>query len=144
LQYGSLESLPQVIDDPELIPTDVDNWLVYFPQAKPRFQGGNVYTSALISTSLPLSKIMKAQSDWFKETRFELWEVNILTESPISVGWLLFSTNNINMDVLKCKISRFIEDITVGLHWKMITLGTQGKIPKTKFEHSTCTLMKWM
>jgi len=115
LQYGSLESLPQVINNPELIPTEVDDWLVYFPQAKPRFQGSNVYTSTLISTSLPLRKIMKAQSDWFKETRFGLREVSIQTESPVSVGWLLFSINNINMDVLKCEISRFIKDIPVGL-----------------------------
>jgi len=38
---------------------------------------------------------MKAQSDWFKETCFGLWEANIQTESPVLVGWLLFSTNNI-------------------------------------------------
>jgi len=82
---------------------------------KPRFQGSNVYTSALIGTSLPLGKIMKVQTDWFKETRFGLWEANIQTESLVSVGWLLFLTNNINMDVLKRKISKFIEDIPVGL-----------------------------
>jgi len=46
-QYGSLESLPPIIDDPEVLPSEVDDWLVYFPQAKPRFQGGNVYTTAL-------------------------------------------------------------------------------------------------
>jgi len=122
--------LPQVIDDPELIPTEVDDWLVYFPQVKPRFQGGDIYTLALIGTSLPLGKIMKEQSNWFKETCFGLWEANIQTKSPVSVGWLLFSTNNINMDVLKCKISRFIKDIPVGLCWKMTNLGTQGKILK--------------
>jgi len=60
LQYRSLESLPQVINDPELIPTEVNDWLVYFPQAKPRFQGSNVYTSVLIGTSLLLGKTMKA------------------------------------------------------------------------------------
>jgi len=40
------------------------------------------------------------------------------------------STNNINTNILKCKISKFIEDIPASLQWKMITLGTQGKIPK--------------
>jgi len=48
----------------------------------------------------------------------------------VSVRWLLFSTNNINTELLKQEISKFIEDIPVGLWWKMITLGTQGKIPK--------------
>jgi len=73
---------------------------------------------------------MKEQNAWFKETRYGLWEATIQTESPISVGWLLFSTNNTNTEILKREISKFIEDIPVGLRWKMISLGTQGKIAK--------------
>jgi len=41
-QYGSLTALPPTLDNPEALPSEVDNWLVYFLQAKPRFQGGNV------------------------------------------------------------------------------------------------------
>jgi len=40
-QYGLLKALPLVIDDPEIFPT-VDDWLVYFQQAKMHFQGGDV------------------------------------------------------------------------------------------------------
>jgi len=129
-QYGSTQALPPILNDPEALPSEVDNWLMYFLQAKPRFQGGDVYTTALVGTSVPLGKIMKMQSDWFKETRYGIWEASIQTEAPVSVGWLLFSTNNINTDLLKHEISKFIEDIPVSLRWKMITLGTQGKIPK--------------
>jgi len=100
-QYGSLESLPPIIDDPEVLPSEVDDWLVYFPQAKPRFQGGNVYTMALVGMSIPLGKIMKAQSEWLKETRYGIWEANIQTEVLVSIGWLLFSTNNINTAILQ-------------------------------------------
>jgi len=77
---------------------------------------------------MPLGQIMKAQCDWFKETRFGLWEANIQTEALVSVGWLLFSTNNINTEILKRKILTFLKDILVRLCWKMISLGTQGKI----------------
>jgi len=35
-----------------------------------------------------------------------------------------------NTEILKKDISRFIKDILVSLIWKMILLGTQGKIPK--------------
>jgi len=129
-QYGSLTALPPILDDPELLPLEVNDWLVYFLQAKPRFQGGDVYTTALVGTSLPLGKIMKAQLDWFKETCYGIWEASIQTEVPVLIGWLLFSTNNINTELLKQEISKFIGDILVGLQWKMITLGTQGKIPK--------------
>jgi len=54
------------LDDPKALPLEVDNWLVYFLQAKPRFQGDNIYTMALVGMSIPLGKIMKMQMDWFK------------------------------------------------------------------------------
>jgi len=127
--YGLLNNLPHLIEDPEDLPTEVDNWLVYFPQAKPHFNGGNIYTTALIGSSIPLGQIVKEQAKWFKESKFGLWEVTIQTEAPVSVGWLLFSTNNTITDILRREILAAIEDIPVGL-WKMISLGTQGKIPK--------------
>jgi len=74
----------------------------------------------LLGCSIPLGKIMKEHNDWFRETRFRLWEAMIQTEAPVLVGWLLFSTNMTNTDILKREISRFIEDIPVGLRWKMI------------------------
>jgi len=43
--------------------------------------------------------------------------------------------NNTNTEILKREISRFIDDIPVGLRWKMILLGTQGKIPKENQVH---------
>ncbi len=128
-KYGTLENLPHIINDLENLPTEVDDWLVYFPQAKPRYNGGDVYTTALLGLTIPLGHIMKEQNDWFRETCYGLWEATIQTESPVSVGWLLFSMNFTNTDILKREISSFIDDIPVGLHWKMISLGTQGKIP---------------
>jgi len=129
-QYGTLENLLHVLEEPEDLPTEVDEWLVYFPQAKPRYNGSDIYTTALLGCSVLLGKIMKEHNDWFRETRISLWEATIQTEAPVSIGWLLFSTNNTNTDLLKREISRFIDDIPVGLRWKMISLGTQGKIPK--------------
>ncbi len=110
-----MENLLFVIEEPEDLPTEVDDWLTYFPQVKPRFNGGDVYTTASIGCSIPLGWIMKEQSGWFKETRFGLWEATIQTEFPVSVGWLLFSTNNTNTEILKKEISKFIGDIPVRL-----------------------------
>jgi len=135
-QYGTMENLPFLIKEPEDLPTEVDNWLMYFPQAKPRYNRGDVYTTALIGCSIPLGKIMKEQSNWFKESRFGLWDVTIQTESPVSVSWLLFLTNNMNTEILKKAISKLIEDILVGLCWKMVSLGTQGKLPKENQVHA--------
>jgi len=92
--------------------------------------GANVYMTALISSSILLGRLVKKQADWFKESKFVLWEATIQTEAPVSVGWLLFAMNNTNTDILKKEISKFIEDIPVGLCWKMLSLGMQGKISK--------------
>jgi len=52
-----------LIEDPEDLPMEVDNWLVYFPQAKPCFNGGNIYTTALIGSGILLGRIVKEQAD---------------------------------------------------------------------------------
>jgi len=80
--------------------------------------------------SVPFGKIMMEKGDWFRESKFDLWEATIQMDAPVSVGWLLFSTNTINTTILKREISHFIDDISVGLQWKMILFGTQGKIAK--------------
>jgi len=128
--YSTLTNLPKLTKDPEDLPSKVNEWLTYFPQAKPRFHGGDVYTMVLISCSSPLSKIMKENGNSFQEAHFGMWEADIQTGTPVSIGWLLFSTNNTNMMVLKQEISKLIDNIPVGLCWKMISLGMQGKIAK--------------
>jgi len=45
-KYGTLDNLPHILKDPEDLPMEVDNWLVYFPQAKPWYNGGDVYMTA--------------------------------------------------------------------------------------------------
>jgi len=44
------------------------------------------------------------------------------------VGWLLFSANTIDIPLLKESILEHIQDIPVGLCWKMINMGMQGAI----------------
>jgi len=42
-------NLPKPIIDPCHIQCNVDDWLVYFPQAKQYFQCGDIYTTGLVS-----------------------------------------------------------------------------------------------
>jgi len=56
----------------------------------------------LLGCSIPLRKIIKEHNDWFK---FGLWEAMIQMEAPVSVRWLLFSTNTTNTEILKKEIS---------------------------------------
>jgi len=61
----------------------------------------------------------------------EVWDLAICltVQKPTSVGWLLFSTPLMDIDILEEAISTSIDGVPVGLQWKMILLGTQGLVP---------------
>jgi len=62
--YKSIEDLPPLIETTEDIPNNIEEWLEYFPRAKPWKTGGNTYTALLIGMSKPLPKVIKNLSTW--------------------------------------------------------------------------------
>jgi len=44
------------------------------------------------------------------------------------MGWLLFLTNIMDTETLQQAITKNLQDIPVGLRWKMISLGIQGQV----------------
>jgi len=60
--------------------------------------------------------------------KYGLWEASLQSEKPMSLGWLLFSTNTMDINPLKEQILESIHNIPVGLCWKMINMGTQGQV----------------
>jgi len=97
--YKSLDDLPELIEDPDQLPADVDE-LEYFPGARPQACGGYTYTSVLIGMHEPFPKIIKATASWFRKTKFGLWKSSLQSEQPTLLGWLLFSTNTMDIEVL--------------------------------------------
>jgi len=66
--YSSLEDLPPPVNDAECSQKqEVDEWLQYFPQAKPRGWGGDIYLAVLIVLSMPFTKFIRKLSPWCKE-----------------------------------------------------------------------------
>jgi len=65
------------------------------------------------------------QNKWFG-----LWKAYLQSEQPTSLGWLLFSTQSMDIKLLKEAISNQIKNTPVGLRWKMISHGLQGAIPR--------------
>jgi len=123
-----MSELPPGVVDLDSLPEEIDNWLSYFPQAKPHAKGGNIYTALLIGLSMPSVTFIKKLSPWCKEKKFELWEASLQSKKLVSIGWLLFSMNTMDPVPLKEQISECIQDIPIGLHWKMINMGTQGQV----------------
>jgi len=89
-EYKSINDLPEALDDPDLIPDEVEDWLTYFPGARPRARGGYTYTTALLGFHEPLTKVLKEAGPWFRKTKFGIWKSTLQSEKPISLGWLLF------------------------------------------------------
>jgi len=87
-----------------------------------------VYTAILIGLSMLFVTFIKKLSPWCKEKKFGLWEASLQLEKQVPIGWLLFSTNTMVPLPLKEQITEQIQDIPVGLHWKMISMGTQGQV----------------
>jgi len=129
-EYELVKELPPLIKTLDDLPSDIDKWLMYFPQAKLRVSGGDTYTALLIGLSIPLPKLVKNLSTWMWSKCYGLWKAYLQLEQPFSLGWLLFSTQSMDMELLKDAISNLIETIPVGLHWKMVSHGSQGAIPK--------------
>jgi len=127
--YESITDLPKALDDPDLLPADIEDWLVYFPGACPWAQGGYTYTMALLGFHELLTKVLKEAGPWFRKTKFGIWKSTLQSEKPISLGWLLFSMNNMDIEVLRGEISLRISSVPVRLCWKMISIGSQGTIP---------------
>jgi len=102
---------------------EMDEQLHYSAQAKPRTNGSNYYIPLLIRLRLPFPKFIRKFSPWCKERKFGLWPSALQLEKPISIGWLLFSAYTMDTKTLQQSITDSIQDVPVGLCWKMISLG---------------------
>jgi len=130
--YKDLDDLPPTIYDLDLVLDDIDKWYQYFLDAKPRAHSGNLYTLVLVSFSKPFSKMMKSMAPWFCKNKFDIWQLALQSEKLTSIGWLLFLTPLMDIEILKEVITSVINGVLVGLHWKMILLGMQGSVPENK------------
>jgi len=89
-----------------------------------------MYTALLISLSIPFPKLIKNLSTWMHNKCYGIWKAYLQSEQPTSLGWLLFSIQSMDVELLKEAISDMIENIPVSLCWKTISQGSQGLISK--------------
>jgi len=97
--YNDPEDLLLPINDLDMVPDDISEWLQYFPQAKPCLKGGDLYTLALVGFSKPFPKVMKALALWFCKKKYSIWQSALQSEKLTSLGWLLFSAPLMDIDL---------------------------------------------
>jgi len=128
--HESIKDLPPPIETTDDLPDNIDEWLDYFPQAKLCVTGSDTYMALLIGLSILLPKLVKNLSTWMRNKQFGIWKAYLQSEQPTSLGWLLFSTQMMDVELLREAILEAIKNIPVGLRWKTISHGSQGAIPK--------------
>ena len=125
----STDRLLYSIQVAEKIPADLGKLKKYFPRANPKKEGGYVYTQIFIGYNKSYDDV-QSSIDWFlKSNNHGMWERPLQAEESKSVGWLLYSTREMDrvrlQDILTGKLQ-----MNVGLRWRFINSGARGAIPR--------------
>jgi hypothetical protein len=70
-------------------------------------------------------------SFWLKAQQFGLCQRSVQAENTSVIGWLLYSTWDINWAALQCSLEKcFQGKFEVGCRYRMISVGHRGAVPK--------------
>jgi len=72
--FQDMDDLLPPIDDPDLVPDNIDEWRQYFPDTRPRTRGGDLYMPVLVGFGKPFVKGMKSLAPWFCKHKFGIWK----------------------------------------------------------------------
>ena len=107
------------IKGPQYIPNTISRLRTYFFRVQARSAGGKVYADVFIQHSLPIDDI-KGDAEWFlKEKNMAIYKKQLQVEETSQLGWLLYSTQSIDIEVLAAAIEAEI-GTKVALRWKYI------------------------
>ena len=107
-------------------PSELEN---FFPRIRFLRTGLTWYSGLRILHTVPIPELRKDMLPWLKEEGHGLFIRTLQAENIVDVGWLVYSTWEMETEALSAAISDTIK-IEVGLRWKMISLGIREKIPQ--------------
>ena len=90
-----------------------------------------IYPMVRIGHDKPLEDIREEIREWSRETNNRIFGNMLQCESSSEIGWFLYSTQKMDGGALADEISDML-GVNVGLRWKMINLGTKGKVSEDK------------
>jgi hypothetical protein len=77
----------------------------------------------------PMADVMESVGWWFRDHQHGLWARALQAEETVVLGWLLYSTREMDLVVLQDAIRAVNPALEVGLRWRLISLGQAGPIP---------------
>ena len=90
-----------------------------------------IYPMFRIGHDKPLEDIREEIREWSRDTSNRMFYNMLQCESSSEIGWFLYSTQKMDSGALADEIAD-VMGVNVGLRWKMINLGTKGKVPEDK------------
>jgi hypothetical protein len=119
------------IQETRLIPETMGAFKTFFHQAQPRVAGGFVFMRVWIGHNKDTETLKDNLQWWMNNQQFGLYPRPVQAKNISVIGWLLYSTRDINCASLQLALKRcFKRRFEVGCRYRMISLGRRGAIPK--------------
>ena len=111
------------------MPTTLPDIARYFDRAFPRKAGGTTYVSVYLGHEKAFNKLHEEVSWWFTNHGFGWYLKALQCERSMCIGWLLYSTLDMDKDQLADEIRRTI-GVKVGLRFRTISVNSKQKLSK--------------
>jgi len=112
-----------VIEDPDKLPTSFSSLKNYSPKAWIRLKGGTLYPKILVGMETDPAPVVEDISWWLQSTKQGMWPSQLQeAEETTYLGWLLFSTDELDKKVL-CKETWQMTGDQVALQYHAIDNG---------------------
>jgi len=127
----ALNSKCAKIKDARSIPDQMGSFKTFFHQANPKVAGGHVYMRVWLGHDKDPALLHKDLLWWMQKEQHGLYRRSVQAENISGVGWLLYSTRDIDCAALQSAIEKRLGNkYEVGCRFKMISLGRRGAVPK--------------
>ena len=124
--YERCSSLPiQSAEDFVPRPSELEK---YFPRIFFKEEGFTWYSGVRLIHSIPMHDLRLDMVRWLKKEGHGLFERMLQVADTAEIGWLLYSTWQMEAKVLAQAIEATIK-IPVGLRWKQISTGSKERLP---------------
>ena len=108
------------IKEMEKIPSMMSQLRVYLTRTQAKTAGGAVYVDVYVQHSVPIDDL-KGDSEWFlKEHKMGIFLKTLQVEATSQMGWLLYSTNTLDIKCLSEVLTDECRGIQIALQFKYI------------------------
>ena len=120
-----LPGLTKVEEFPDQLPAIQE----YFYRAFPRKAGGTMYVSVFLGHDRPFKELHGELDWWFVQQGFGWYMKALQCEKSSVIGWLLFSTIDMDRELLASEIWK-MTGVTVGLRFRTISIQSKQTLSK--------------